>query len=1038
MQPSDIKPIAIKFLKISGISCAIILLILAIIPFIFSSTINTKIKQWANNNIEGKLIFDDINLSFFKHFPSLTVTLYDVDLKGSAPFKDKTLLKANEIALGIDLSSLIKDQITINEFYLSSALINIQTDSLGKANYNVYKSSSETENTKQDSSNTSLGIELIKIKNSTLIYNDRSLPMKIIAKGFNYIGKGDFKQNVFDLYTQAKIDSLLFNYGGQDYIKHKKVNANLITKINTNSLTFVFEKNEISINKLPVTFKGKFSFLNNGYDMDFDLQSKDSPLEDIFTAFPPEYLAWLDETKLKGKGEIKVSLAGKYIAEKEMPDFNMHLNIQNGFISNKKAPAPIENIFLKMDVSLPQFDPQKMDLNIDSIYFNIEKDYFSGMLKMKGLDKAEIHTRIKSKLNLEKLDRALGIASIDLKGIFDIDLIADGNYATSIVQSGIRKKDTVITSIPVFNLKGKLQNGYFKMTDLPQAVENISFNIEARALDSLYQNTSINISDINMNVLANYLKGYIKLGNLSTFPIDAKLESKFNLADVPKFYPLDSLELKGDLLIDVVTKGTYEPKRRLFPVSNTHILLKNGYLKSLTYPVPLENININSSIKNGRGSFNDLQINILPVSFLFAGQPFELKANLQNFDNLKYDVTSNGNIDLGKIYKVFAISGYDVDGIIKTDLSLKGLQSDATSGRYNLLKNKGTLALEHIRLNSDLFPKPFFIESGKFSFNQDKMLFNSFKGVYGESKISLNGFLNNIIAYLTQNNAPLKGKFKLESESLNANELMAYADEETSTTNEAEETGVILIPEDLDVDVTAKIKKIDYDGMQINNFNGQILAKNSQLHVKEAAFDFAGTKVNMTADYAPIDPKSANFSYHIKAEDFDIQKAYKEIRLFREMASAAEKAHGIISLDYQLKGKLDASMYPIMPSLTGNGVLTLQKIKFKGFKLMNNIAKGTSHSSLTDPDVSKVEIKSSIKNNIMTIERTRMRMAGFRPRFEGQVSLDGQMNISFRLGLPPLGIFGIPIQITGTQETPRIKIGQQSKSDDLEEITDQN
>lgn len=1038
MQPSDFKRFAIKFLKISGICCAIILLILTIIPFIFSSTINTKIKQWTNNNIHGELVFDDINLSFFKHFPSLTVTLYDVNLKGSAPFKDKTLLKADEIALGIDLTSLIKDQITINEFYLSSAFINVQTDSLGNANYNVYKGSSEKENKNQDTSNTSLGIELIKIKNSTVVYNDRSLPMKIVAKGFNYIGKGDFKQNVFDLYTQAKIDSLLFNYGGQDYIKHKKVNANLITKINTNSLTFVFEKNDITINKLPVTFKGKFSFLNNGYDMDFDLQSKDSPLEDIFTAFPPEYLSWLDETKLKGKGEIKVSLTGKYIAEKEMPDFNMNLNIKNGFVSNKKAPAPIENIFLKMSMSLPGFDPQKIDLNIDSMYFNIEKDYFNGKLKLKGLDKAEIHAQIKSKLNLAKLNRAIGIASLDLKGELDIDLKADGNYATSVIQSGVRKKDTVITSIPLFKLSGMLQNGYFKMAELPEAVENISFNIQAQALDSLYQNANISITDINMNVLANYIKGYIKLENLNTFPIDAKLESKFNLADVSKFYPIDSLELKGDLLLDVVTKGTYEPNRRLFPVSNAHIFLKNGYLKSLAYPVPLENININSTLKNGRGSFNDLHINILPISFLFAGQPFNIKADLKNFDNLKYDITSNGNIDLGKIYKVFAISGYDIDGIIKTDLSLKGLQSDATNGRYNLLKNKGSLAVERISLSSDLFPKPFFIENGKFSFNQDKMLFNSFKGIYGESRISLNGYLNNVIAYLTQNKAPLKGKFRLESESLNANELMAYADEEGPTTHPTEETGVILIPKDVDIDVAAKIKKIDYDGMLINNFNGQILAKNSQLKVKEASFDLAGTKVNMTADYAPIDPQSANFSYHIKATDFDIQRAYKDIRLFREMASAAENAHGIISLDYHLKGKLDASMYPVMPSLTGNGVLTLQKIKFKGFKLMNNIAKSTSHGSLTDPDVSKVEIKSSIKNNIMTIERTRMRMAGFRPRFEGQVSLDGQMNISFRLGLPPLGIFGIPIQITGTQETPRIKVGQQSKSDELEEITDQN
>ena len=36
-----------------------------------------------------------------------------------------------------------------------------------------------------------------------------------------------------------------------------------------------------------------------------------------------------------------------------------------------------------------------------------------------------------------------------------------------------------------------------------------------------------------------------------------------------------------------------------------------------------------------------------------------------------------------------------------------------------------------------------------------------------------------------------------------------------------------------------------------------------------------------------------------------------------------------------------------------------------------------------------------------------------------------------RLGLPPLGIIGIPLTVTGTQEAPKVKIGKETQ--DLEE-----
>lgn len=71
----------------------------------------------------------------------------------------------------------------------------------------------------------------------------------------------------------------------------------------------------------------------------------------------------------------------------------------------------------------------------------------------------------------------------------------------------------------------------------------------------------------------------------------------------------------------------------------------------------------------------------------------------------------------------------------------------------------------------------------------------------------------------------------------------------------------------------------------------------------------------------------------------------------------------------------------------------------------------------------------------MTIERTKMKIAGFRPRFEGEISLDGRLNLKGRLGLPPFGLIGIPLSVTGTQEKPVVKL-KRNKDGKLEETDD--
>lgn len=1033
------KKIIFKTLKVIAITIASFILLLFLLPFLFPKTVSEKIKQLAKNSVTSPMDFSETRLSFFKHFPSLTLTLYDLSLKGSAPFQQDTLISAKEVSFGIDLSSLFQDKITIDKVFLENAFINIQVDSAGHANYNVYKSSPKTPSSPADTSSASLGIDEILIENSHLVYNDRSIPVEFNARGVYYRGSGDLSKDIFDLHTHTEMASVDFYYDNQAYVLSKKVDADLITRINTKSLAFEFQKNNLHINSLPVQFKGKFAFLKSGYDMDFDVRSAESNLHDMITALPPAYLKWLDSTDVRGTGDLKFRLAGRYnAADSTLPDLSMTFKVRNGYIAYQKAPVPISNLYLNFETRLPGLDPDSLQVNLDSLYFNMGKDYFSSILRLKGASKPEIYAKVSTKLDLAKWSRASGFKSYRLKGQYALHLLAQGRFATAIKHSGVRKVDTVITSIPQFSLQSSFSNGYFKYASRPQPVEHIGFNIDASCPDNNYRHAHFEISNLNADVLDNYVKGYLKLSAGAGYPMDAALQAKFNLADIKKFYPLKGMDFTGNLLATVETKGKYLPAKRIFPQTKANISLQNGSVQTSYYPHPIQNIQVNADIFDGSNSMSGLRVTFKPVSFVFEGKPFSVYAALKNFNNLEYHIRSRGTLDIGKIYKVFALKGYNVNGYVFTNLSLNGRQSDAVAGNYAKLNNSGTMMVRDIALTSDLFPKPFIIKNGKFSFNRDQMNFDAFKAKYGRSVIVLNGALSNVIGYATKPNDTLHGNFTFTSKSITADDFMAYASPSPDVSGQkaAAASGVIMVPGDLDLNFAADVRQVTYQGLKLSDVKGRMAVNNGRIALKQAGFSLIGAPVVMDADYASVSPKKATFDYHISAKNFDIQKAYRQIKLFRDMASSAASAEGLVSLDYQLSGRLNSDMRPVYPSLKGGGTLSLEKIRLHGFRLFGAVGKKTNRKGIDSGKVSKVNIVTTIANNIITIQQTKMRMAGFRLRFNGQVSFDDRLNLHFRLGLPPFGIIGIPMTITGTESKPDIHLGKGKQQDELQETQD--
>lgn len=102
-----------KILTITGIIFAAILLLLILIPFIFRDRIKQEVKNLANRTLKSELNFTDMELSFFNHFPNLSLTLTGFSLQSAAPFEGDTLISAKEIALGVNVKSLFGKTIRI-------------------------------------------------------------------------------------------------------------------------------------------------------------------------------------------------------------------------------------------------------------------------------------------------------------------------------------------------------------------------------------------------------------------------------------------------------------------------------------------------------------------------------------------------------------------------------------------------------------------------------------------------------------------------------------------------------------------------------------------------------------------------------------------------------------------------------------------------------------------------------------------------------------------------------------------------------------
>ena len=413
-----------KILKITGIVLGMVLLLLLLAPMLFKGTLEDLLKKHINENLDAKVAWEEMDLSFFRSFPDVAVVIKNFSVVTNYPFQGDTLASGASLKLEMGITQLFRsddEPIKIDALQLDDALINIKIDSLGNANYDIALKSEEIDNSETSKANDdsfTFDLNHYEINNSRINYLDESSKTYLILKKVNHMGNGDFSLDNLELKTET--DALVsFRIDDIEYFNENSISLVADFQLDLKNQKYTFLENKAKINELPLTFDGFVKVNENDTQLDLTFKTPSSDFKNFLAIIPKKYVKNLKGVTTTGDFTVDGVLTGM-INENHIPKMDIKIRSKNASFKYPDLPKAVKNI--SIDIQLKNETGLEKDtyLNIGGLTFKIDDEIFSVKGSIRNLtENALVNLEIKGTLDLANVERVLPIElEQDLSGIF--------------------------------------------------------------------------------------------------------------------------------------------------------------------------------------------------------------------------------------------------------------------------------------------------------------------------------------------------------------------------------------------------------------------------------------------------------------------------------------------------------------------------------------------------------------------------------------------------------------------------------------------
>jgi hypothetical protein len=411
-----------KILKIGGFAMLAVLLAFVLFPFVFKDKIISSVKNAINDAVNADVEFGAVDMSVWKSFPQIYISVDDLSITGIDTFDGLSLLKTERLDIDFSFWSLIgKNSVpAITHFGLKNPEINILVLNPERANYMISKTDSDTTGT-----GFRLVLESYAIANGKLTYKDIERDMLIRISGLDHTGKGDFTQDVFLLDTKSAASSLDLSYGGTNYLSGIRTVADVKLDVNVPENKYTLTENIAKLNELELKLDGFVQLNDDDVLMDLTFNTASESFKNFLSVVPKAYTSDFSKVKASGSASVSGVVKGRYSTTPlSYPAFDIKVKIVDGFVRYPGVQDAVSDIFADIRTTASKPDYKDVMIDVPTFRLKINKDFIDGNLyasNLQGNGKAE--GKIHAVMNLANIKNALPVPASDvLQGALDANL----------------------------------------------------------------------------------------------------------------------------------------------------------------------------------------------------------------------------------------------------------------------------------------------------------------------------------------------------------------------------------------------------------------------------------------------------------------------------------------------------------------------------------------------------------------------------------------------------------------------------------------
>jgi len=536
-----------KVLIVSAVVISLLVVAAWALPAIFEDDLKLLVDEQLDGAVNAKIDFDHdrFDLSFFSHFPNLTMEIGGLNVMNRAPFEGDTLAYIDRLEVELNLFSLFGANPEVSGVYADAPRVLIKTLEDGTANYDItLPDTTAVEEQPGNSSDLTVSVQYWEVTNGYLAYEDYSLNTFFYAEGMQHSGSGDFTLSVFDMVTQTEVEAFTLAYEGITYLDSARVLGDITMNMDlTDIYKFTFLDNELKVNDFTVSADGWFSMPEDRYDMDINFATKENAFKNLLSLVPGVFLEGFESIKTDGSLQFEGFVKGSY-SEEAMPGFKLDLLVNEAMFQYPDLPTAVQNINVDMTIDNEQGNLDNLLIDIRQFAMDLGQNPISGKLRLQGLTDYQIKADVSAKLNLAELTSMFPMEGMALEGLFTADVKADGTYSEA--QKTMPKVVAIL----------QLADGSVQSAEYPVPLEQIMFKAGIQNQTGLLNDTEIEVEQASMLVGDEPFKASGRIDQLEDPAYQFDMTGTFDLALVEAIYPLDEgMHLKGIINADVHTKG---------------------------------------------------------------------------------------------------------------------------------------------------------------------------------------------------------------------------------------------------------------------------------------------------------------------------------------------------------------------------------------------------------------------------------------------------------------------------------------------------